>query len=101
MSAGKEQFTLGMIASQSGLNAEGYESLLLAYYEWSTTGNWFSAGYAASRAINMAWGNLDQMNVAAELALDSYRWVFETEPVVSCVAIAALPNAQTSIDRGS
>lgn len=90
MSAGKDQFTLGMFASRSGPNPEAYESLLLAHYEWGAAGNWFSAGYAAGHAIRMAWGNPDQMNVVAELAMDSYRWVLETEPVVSSVAIAAL-----------
>lgn len=90
MSAGKDEYTRGNSASLMGSSAEGYESLLLAHYEWGAAGNWFSAGYAAGQAIRMAWGNPDQMNIAAGLAMDSYRWVLETEPVVSSVAIAAL-----------
>ena len=90
MSTGNEQYTSGISLSRMGSSAEGYERLVLAHYEWGAAGNWFSAGYAAAQAIRMAWGNPDQMNIAADLAMDSYRWVLETEPVVSIVAIAAL-----------
>ena len=90
MSTGKEQYTRGISLSPTGSSAEGYESLILAHYEWGAAGNWFSAGYAAGQAIRMAWGNPDQMTIAAGLAMDSYRWVLETEPVVSSVTIAAL-----------
>jgi hypothetical protein len=84
-----------------GDQPEAYSGLIEAAAQWRKDGQFFSAGYAMSKVIYAAWGNLERMAEAQAAAINDFITIVNKEPESSLAAIGALHQLRGLVSQGS